>query len=299
MHDDEVEIEADLVRRLIASQLPRWSSAPVAPVSARGTDNALFLLGDDKVVRLPRHAVSVPSLEREVRWLPLLASRLPLAVPVPLACGAPDETFPFPWAVFSWVNGEPATPDRLADARAAMVTLAAFIESLQAIDASEGPAPRGRGGPLAPREEPMRAAVGRLHDRIDVRLVAEIWEDALTAPIWDRRVVWLHGDLDARNVLASGGHISGVIDFGSMAIGDPASDVMVAWKMVAQAHREAFRRALDVDEATWRRARGWVLSQALIALAYYTPENNPVLVGEAWRWYREVLAEYLAATHGT
>jgi aminoglycoside phosphotransferase (APT) family kinase protein len=260
-------------------------------VTTRGTDNALHRLGHDLVVRLPRHAVSVPALRKELRWLPVVAPHLPLAVPALLAAGVPGEGFPFEWAALSWVGGEPATPERLADQHAAMVALADFIRSLQGIDASQGPTPGGRGGPLAPRDGPMRAAMERLGERIDGRQVSAIWEDALGAPVWDGRGFWLHGNLDARNVVASDGRISGVVDFGSMAIGDPACDVMVAWKMVAAADRDAFRRALAVDEATWRRARGWALSQALIALAYYTPHNNPVLVDEAWRWYREVLAE--------
>ncbi|MEK7863334.1 MAG: phosphotransferase, partial [Chloroflexota bacterium] len=94
-----------------------------------------------------------------------------------------------------------------------------------------------------------------------------------------------------RNVLARAGRIHAVIDFGSLAVGDPACDVMVAWKMLSPAARPIFRGAVDVDEATWTRARGWTLSQSLIALGYYTRETNAVLVDEAWRWLDAVLAE--------
>lgn len=291
MHADEVDIDIGLVRRLIEVQHPQWGSLPISAVAARGTDNALYRLGDDMVVRLPVHAVSVPSLRKELRWLPRLAPLLPLPVPVPLATGLPGEGYPFEWSVARWLDGEPATPDRLADAHQTTLDLASFLAALHRIDATDGPAPGGRGGPLAPRDEPMRAAMARLGEQIDGRAVAAVWEDALRAPAWDRPGVWIHGDLDARNMLARNGRLSGVVDWGGVAIGDMACDVMVAWKTVPVGERETFRSVLGVDDATWRRARGWAISQSLIALGYYTRENNPLLVDEAWRWYREAVAD--------
>lgn len=293
MHADEVDIDVALVRRLIARQHPQWSALPIRTVAARGTDNALYRLGDDMVVRLPRHAVSVPALRTELRWLPMLAPHITLQVPVPLARGMPGEGYPFEWGVARWLDGEPATPDRLADAHQTTLDLASFILALHRIEATEGPAPGGRGGPLAQRDEPMRGAMAHLGEHIDGHAVRAVWEDALAAPAWDRPGVWIHGDLDARNVLARNGRVSGVVDWGSMAIGDVACDVMVAWKMVPAAERNTFRRELGVDDATWRRARGWAMSQSIIALGYYTRENNPVLVDEAWGWYREAIANVM------
>ena len=292
MHADEVDIDADLVRRLVAAQFENWSRLSVEPVAERGTDNALYRLGHDLVVRLPRHAASVPALRAELRWLPVIAPHVPLPVPVPIASGAPTEDYPFDWSVARWLEGELATTVTLADAHHTASVLAEFIAALGRIDTRDGPPPGGRGGPLAPRDAPMRAAMTRLGDRIDVRAVSRLWEDALRAPAWEGPGVWIHGDLDARNVLARDGAISAVVDWGSVAVGDVACDVMVAWKMVAADERESFRRKLGVDDATWRRARGWVLSQSLIALGYYTEENNPLLVREAWRWYREVVADH-------
>jgi aminoglycoside phosphotransferase (APT) family kinase protein len=119
----------------------------------------------------------------------------------------------------------------------------------------------------------------------------EEWERALAAPPWDGPPLWHHGDLDPRNWLVRGGRISGVIDWGSMGVGDPACDVMVAWKLHSADARDAFRELLPTDDATWDRARGWALSQAVIALAYYTPENNPTLYREAESWLALVLSE--------
>jgi aminoglycoside phosphotransferase (APT) family kinase protein len=234
----------------------------------------------------------MPSLETELAQLPRLGSmRLPLAIPRLLAAGRPAVGYPFPWIVCTWMAGEPATPERLRDPRQTTRELADVIRALQAADTAGGPPARGRGGPLAPRDAAMRRAVDTMGARVDRTRVLALWEDALAAAPWTARGVWLHGDLDARNVLARDGGIAAVIDWGSCAVGDPACDVMVAWKMVPSSLRAAFREALAVDDATWRRARGWALSQALIALAYYTRENNAVLVDEAWRWLGEVLME--------
>ena len=136
----------------------------------------------------------------------------------------------------------------------------------------------------------MRAAIVALQDELDADVVTALWEEALAAPVWSGPSVWIHGDLDPRNLLMRDGRLSGVIDFGCLVVGDPACDVMAAWKLLPATERGVFRATLPVDDATWTRARGWVLSQALIALAYYTLETNAVLVLEARRWLAEVLA---------
>src|SRR5262249_32414926 len=157
---------------------------------------------------------------------------------------------------------------------------------MQQIDPDGGPP--GPGVPLAERDQQTRYWLARFDG--DPRATAE-WERALAAPPWGGAPVWHHGDLDMRNWLVRDGRISGVIDWGQMGVGDPASDVMVAWKLHSRAARDAFRAALAVDDATWQRARGWVVSQAMGILAYYTPENNPVLFREAATWLDLVLSE--------
>jgi aminoglycoside phosphotransferase (APT) family kinase protein len=295
MHADEVDIDAALVGRLVASQFPEWAELPLEPVRFFGTDNAIYRLGDQLAVRLPRRPQNVLQLEKERRWLPQLAARLPLAVPVPLAAGQPGEGYPFEWAVYRWLQGEPGTATPIADLAQAASDLAGFLAALQKIDPAGGPPPGEhnflRGVPLAARDEDARAAIAALGDEVDTAAVTEVWEAALAAPEWARAPVWIHGDLDARNLLVDDGMISAVIDFGSLGIGDPACDVMVAWKILSAETRELFRMALAVDDATWARARGWAVSQAVIALTYYTLETNPVLVREARHWLAEVLVD--------
>ncbi len=291
MHEGELEIDVPLVGRLLEAQFPQWANQLIEPVEPSGTDNAIFRLGTDLAVRLPRIDWAADEPAKAHRWLPMLAPQLPLAVPVPVALGEPAEGYPWQWSVCLWLEGENATIDRIADPAQAAIDLAGFLAALQGIDPADGPPPEGRGGPLAPRDGRVRASIAALADEIDVEAVTAAWEAALDEPEWAGEPVWIHGDLDARNLLVDGGRLSGVLDFGTAAVGDPACDVMVTWKMLPAANRGDLRAALSVDDATWARARGWVVSQALIALAYYTMDTNPVLVLECRRWLAEALAD--------
>jgi aminoglycoside phosphotransferase (APT) family kinase protein len=284
MHADEVPIDAALVRRLIAAQFPQWADLPITPVPSAGTDNAIYRLGDGLAVRLPRIHSATAQIDKEAAWLPVLAPHLPLDVPVPLAVGVPGEGYPWRWSICRWLDGVNATLDQLADPVAAAITLAEFITALQAIDAGDGPPPGAhnfhRGVPLIRRDASTRAAIASLDGLIDTAAALAAWESALRAPAWDRPPVWIHGDLQAGNLLARQGRLSAVIDFGGLGVGDPACDLMVAWNLFPPDAREAFRAALAVDDAAWTRGRGWALSFGVIALPYYQ-HTNPGLAGIA------------------
>ena len=294
MHSDEVPVDAALVQRLVASQFPEWASLPVEVVLPWGTDNALFRLGDELLARLPRRELNVAGLEKERHWLPRLAPSLPVAIPEPLAAGMPDGGYPFSWSVYRWIEGRPGTAGKVRDEAALARDLAQVIAALERIDPTDGPSPGrhnwGRGEPLEERDHATREAIATLADRLDAHRATAAWVRALAAPAWRRDPVWLHGDLDSRNLLVDErGRLCGVIDFGCLGVGDPACDVAAAWKLFSGESRDIFRATLAVDDATWERSRGWALSQALMALAYYTLETNAVLVEEATRWLDETV----------
>ena len=294
MHEDEVHTDAALVRRLLAAQFPQWADLPIEWVQSAGTDNALYRLGDDMAVRLPRIGWAVGQVDKEHRWLPRLAPSLPLAIPVPLEKGEPGAGYPWHWSVYRWLAGENATSERIADPRQAARDLAGFITALQGIDVTGGPLAvehNLRGVPLAMRDAATREAIGALDGTIDADGATAAWEAALQAPEWDRAPVWFHGDLLPGNLLFERGRLSAVIDFGELGVGDPAPDLMIAWGLFSGASRDAFRGALAVDDATWARGRGHALSQALIFIPYYW-ETNPVGVGNARSTIEEVLADY-------
>jgi aminoglycoside phosphotransferase (APT) family kinase protein len=299
MHADEVDTDVALVRRLVAGQFPQWGDLKVEPVRSAGTVHAIYRLGTDMVVRLPRVERATSSLEKELQWLPRLAPRLPLAVPVPLASGAPAEGYPWRWAVYRWLEGEIATRDRIADPGEAATRLARFVATLHRIEAKDGPLPGAhnwfKGERLANRDDATRRAIAALDGMVDVAAVTAAWEAALVAPAWDGPGVWVHGDLIETNLLARDGRLSAVIDFGCLAVGDPACDVMTAWAYLPVASRDVFRAALSVDDATWARGHGWALSWALIALPYYK-DTNPEFAAMARRTIAEVLADHTQAS---
>jgi aminoglycoside phosphotransferase (APT) family kinase protein len=296
MHADELDIDSALVRRLLAAQFPQWAGLPLERVRSAGTVNAIYRLGEEMAVRLPRVREETEHLDKELRWLPRLAPHLPLAVPIPLAKGRPGEGYPLHWFVYSWLPGENAVVEPIADLDQAAMQLAQFIAALQRIDATGGPHPGahnyGRGVPLAVRDPYTRAAIADL-DRlgmIDARAATAAWEEALRAPAWAGPPVWIHGDILPTNLLVQRGRLSAVIDFGALGVGDPACDLQVAWNLLAGRSRAVFRAALGVDDAAWARGKGWALSVGLIALPYYYT-SNPVLAGIARRTIDAVLAD--------
>jgi aminoglycoside phosphotransferase (APT) family kinase protein len=285
MHDDEFEVDEALVRRLLAEQFPEWAELPLQRIEPSGTVNTIFRLGDGLSVRLPRRKGPTEPGSVELEWLPKLAPQLPVEVPAPVAQGRPGGDYPWFWEIHSWVEGK-IVPVEEIDAVQAARDLAALVEALRRIDPAG--APPGRGIPLAVRDEQMHYWWARFDG--DPR-AWETWQLAVAAPPWDGPPVWHHGDLDCRNWVVQDRKISGVIDWGSMGVGDPACDVMVAWKLHSAAARDAFREALSTDDATWERARGWAVSQAVAALGYYTPENNASLFREAEAWLALALSD--------
>ena len=257
MHDDELEIDAPLVSRLIARQFPHWADLPLRSVASAGTDNALFRLGDDLVVRLPRILWAVEGVTREQEWLP----------------------------------GNNPVLNKIAEPITLARDLAHFIKALRKIDTADAPL-AGRGVPLLERDAATRAAIGALDGMIDSAVAANAWESALAVPPWSGAPVWIHGDISPGNILLVDERLNAIIDFGVMGIGDPACDLIVAWNLLPASARDTFRFESQVDDSTWKRARGWALSIALIQLPYYF-QTNPALAENARHVISEVLSDTL------
>jgi len=261
-------VDKRLVRRLVARQYPEWAGLPVAAVVPGGHDNRTFRLGDELSVRLPSGEAYALQVPKEQRWLPRLAPQLPLAIPEPVAKGAPGEGYPYEWSVYRWLDGEPASAETIADPVALAVELAGFLRALGAADATGGPAPGPhnfhRGAPVAFYEAETLRAADALNDSIPREAVLSVWADAVAAE-WRGEPVWFHGDVAEGNLLLRDGRLAAVIDFGSCGVGDPACDVVIAWTLLRGEAREAFRSELGVDDAMWARGRGWALWKALIS----------------------------------
>jgi len=289
MHDGEVDIDVSIVRRLVAAQFPQWADLPIRAVQSTATVNAIYRLGDDLYARLPRVRAWARDLDKEWDWLPKLAPRLSLQVPEPVGKGHPAGSYPFSWAIYGWIDGQPYSDELVDDERQAARDLARFVIELRRIDPVAG-APRGGRRPLRELDAVTRAAIESARDVIDGDAATAAWEHALEAPAWRGTPVWIHADLLRPNVLVHDGRISAVIDFGGIGVGDPAADVIAAWSVFGHTGRKVFRDALDIDDGVWNRARGFALHQAAMIIPYYG-ETNPEFVSLAKRTVEEVLIE--------
>jgi len=284
-------IDDALVRRLVTAQFPQWGSLSVWSVETAGWDNSTFHLGEHMIVRLPRTAAYAPQVEKEQRWLPKLAPQLPLQIPIPLAVGQPADGYPWNWSVYRWVDGETATPERVGDLNDFATGLAEFLIALQRIDPTDGPRPGAhnfyRGGLLRTYDAETRRAIAVLKGKLDTKAATEVWDLALKTT-WDRPAVWLHGDINAGNLLVQEGRLSAIIDFGMLAVGDPACDLSIAWTLLEGESRGTFRALLPLDPGTWARGRAWTLWKALIVAAGLTG-TNAVEAARPWSVIDEVL----------
>jgi len=245
------------------------------------------------VIRLPSGREYSAQVEKENRWLPMLAPFLPLEVPRPLALGEPTAEYPWKWSVYHWIDGQTAAADRITDMRDFATRLAAFLIALHGIDTTGGPAPGAhnfhRGGSLAVYDAETRGAITVLEDDIDAARARRTWESALEGK-WSIAPVWVHGDISQGNLLLVNGRLSAVLDFGLIAIGDPACDLSIAWTLFRGESRCLFRQMLAVDEQTWARGRAWTLWKALIVAAKLA-QTNAAEMQEPLQVIRNVLAE--------
>lgn len=289
----EIDIDGELVVALLEEQHEDLSAQTVTPV-ASGWDNAIFRLGDELAVRLPRRQIAVAGTLLEQRWLPEIAQMVSLSVPDAVRIGRPSSTYPWPWTVVPWFDGSTAGSELLADQERFADDLGTFFLELHVEAPPELESSSIRGCKLALRDDSVRRTVAELGASIDAATAIAIWDHALEVPGWTADPVWVHGDVHPLNlILDKQSNLSAVIDFGDLNAGDPATDLAIAWTAFDAAGRKRFRRACraarnPVDEATWIRARAWALNFALLYL------NNSADVPELRAIGRRALAHITA-----
>lgn len=274
----EHPIDDDLVAALLIDQHPDLAALPLREFSC-GWDNVIYRLGDAHVVRLPRRAISAALVEGEQRWLPQLALRLPLPIPAPIRIGRPGRGYPWRWSICPWLEGESAA-DGACERSLAARDLAEFLSALHVAAPADAPTNQFRGGALSSRNEAFAERLHALRTRVDGPRLQRIWDEAIAAPRDPEQRMWIHGDLHPANLVVRDGRLAGVIDFGDLTGGDPATDLSVAWTFLDAASRPLFRETLGgVDDATWIRARGWALSHGLACLAHSSDDPRMARIG--------------------
>jgi len=285
LHADEIPIDLPLVRALVDRALPACAALPLRPLGYSGSSNALFRLGEELLVRLPRQPGGSTTIDKEARWLPVIGPLLPVAVPSIVALGEPDLGYPERWSVVRWLRGDvpsavtpetPVDPTRhwLAHDLAGVITALCRIDV--PADALRDPALRWyRGEPLATQDAQTRRGIEACRTipglALDLDAALSVWDQAITLPGVDRAATtrWYHGDLLAENLLVRDGRLAAVLDFGGLSVGNPTVDLIAAWGVLDAPAREAFRRSLDLDDASWLRGRAWALSLAVLTFPYY------------------------------
>jgi aminoglycoside phosphotransferase (APT) family kinase protein len=286
LHDDEIPIDDGMVRGLVARAMPQYVGLPVRRLPSSGSSNALFRLGQDLLVRLPRQPGGSATIEKEAKWLPVIGPLLPVAVPEVVAVFAPDHDYPEHWSVLRWIDGdhpEVIDPETPVDPRreGLAVNLAEVITALRQAEVPDEAINDQdlrwyRGEPLARMDAETRGNIERcraLGDfEFDLDAAERLWDAAMGLPGVDEPTDprWYHGDLAAENLLMRDGSLAAVLDFGGLAIGDPAVDLVVAWEVLDPPARDLFRRKVGVDDVTWLRGRAWALSITLMIWYYWT-----------------------------
>jgi aminoglycoside phosphotransferase (APT) family kinase protein len=301
MHADQIDVPAELVRRLLEEQFPQLAALPLEEVDSTGTVNALFRLGPDLLVRLPLTPHGDEGVRHEHAWLPWFAGRLPVRVPVLRGAGEPSLGYPCPWSVLEWIGGSVPDAEDLTDPDGLAVDLGELVTAIRRLDPAGAP-PAYRGEPVRTADADVRVALAEiaadpvLRQEIDVPAVSAAWDEVLAVPDWSAEPVWVHSDLLPGNLLVADGRLVGLLDLAASGLGDPACDAMIAWSLLPANGREVFRTAAGFDDATWARGRGWALSGGLGGVRYYR-RTNPAMAALARRQLRAVLADHEAASH--
>ncbi|WP_412538442.1 aminoglycoside phosphotransferase family protein [Longispora sp. K20-0274] len=296
LHENEVPADEAVVRALLRAQCPQWADLPLSPAGA-GTDNTMYRLGADLLVRLPRTADNATSLRTEQLWLPRLAPLLARRVPEPVHAGTPTVAFPLPWSAYRWIDGAEPGPDTVGDWAAFGADLAAFVRGLHAVDlmgaTRSGDLSWYRGGSLRDCDEWARRCFEDCRNtpgmELDIDTLERFWREGADLPNPSGPHVWLHGDLKPTNLLVAEGALHAVIDFGCLSVGFPDAEHATVWDLPTEARR-AYWAAMDLDEATWTRARAWAIGVGVSGLSYYW-HTYPAFVAECRARLQAILAD--------
>lgn len=278
MHDDQVEVDVEVVRRLVAGQFPGWAELPVTELRTAATVNAVFRLGDDLLARFPLQQRTSDDLAVELAALRELSGATRFATPVVVADGVAGEGYPFGWAVLAWIDGVPADAVDTADLTGLALDLAEFVRGVRDLPLHGRKfSGTGRGGDLHAHDAWVEQCLERSQEvfaeRLDVAALRDLWARYRTLPHVSADVV-THGDLVPGNLLLRDGRLAGVLDAGRLGPADPALDLVAGWHLFDRRAREAFRRGVGGEELDWVRGQAWAFQQAM-GLGWYYLTTNP------------------------
>jgi aminoglycoside phosphotransferase (APT) family kinase protein len=281
MHADELEIDDEVVHQLVSRDLPTYAHLELRRLGVSGSSNVLFRLGSELLVRLPRQPGGSVTIDKEARYLPLIAATLPVKVPEIVTVGNPGYGYPERWSVTRWIEGQPlGTPIAIPPETGLSPALAAVLVALRdaeiPAEAHADPALRSyRAGPIRAIDDAIRRGLTDCREiadlPLDIPACKRFWDSAMeiSDPASDDPRHWVHGDLLAENLLTRRGHLSAVLDLGGLALGHAGVDLIPAWEILGPADRATFRSTLGTSEVDWARGRAWAFAIAVMTFPYY------------------------------
>lgn len=283
-----MEMNQNIVHRLIQLQCPQFAHLDIRPVARSGHDNRTFHLGNEMIVRLPSGEDYALQIEKENKWLPFLAKHLSLPISTPIFLGKATDFYPYPWSILKYIEGDTVNQQNINSLESFAEELSFFLKELQSIEVNDAPKAGKhnfyRGGHLKIYSQETYAALTQYQNVLPVERLRLLWEQALATP-YTSLPVWIHGDVAPGNLLVSHGHLCAVIDFGIMGIGDPACDYAMAWTFFDENSRAIFLKDLSPDMIA--RARAWALWKALITY----DDDNQIISENAHYTIQEILKE--------
>lgn len=280
MHSDQLHIDTDIVRQMVFDQFPEYRDERIEQVGAVGTVNATFRIGSSVAARFPLRATDpvgcADMLRSETAAMMEFAAHSPFACPRSIGLGQPGPLYPLPWAIQTWIEGDVATPDRLAASATFALDIANLIASLRAVNPHgrrfDG---QGRGGSLPDHDDWMSTCFENSEGHMDVPRLSRIWARLRQLPPAGPDVM-SHRDLIPANLLVRGDRLVGVLDTGSFGPADPALDLVAAWHLLDRKQREIVRTHLGSSDVEWKRGAAWAFQQAM-GLVWYYRSTNPAM----------------------
>lgn len=276
MHSDQIYIDADIAREMLFEQFPQYRQEQVKAFGS-GTVNAIFKIGSVATARFPLRGTDpiacVNMLRNEARAMTRFAENCPVATPRPVGFGQPGLRYPIPWAVQSWVEGDVATPDGLAESTTFALDIANLIATMRSAKTNgqqlDG---QGRGGCFSDHDKWMSVCFANSEGLRDVPRLRSTWAKLRQLPPSGSDVM-SHRDLIPSNLLVRGGRLVGVLDSGSFGPADPALDLVCAWHLFNRNQHEVIRARLGSSEVEWKQ-RGCMGIRASHGLDLVLPEQQ-------------------------
>lgn len=276
---NSLNITPKLAHKLILEQFPEFASLPISSVERQGHDNRTFRLGEEMLIRMPTAESYALKVAKEQDLLPKLRSHLSFDIPAPIKMGVPSKDYPYHFSIYKWLQGRSLNliDKKEIDLEKLAFDMAKFLKELQAIKDVAGPMPGQhnwwRGDHVSVYDKDAREQIAKLTGIIDFSKAMDLWMRALSTK-WSKPPVWIHGDFAIGNLLMKDNKLSAVIDFGGMGMGDPACDLVIAWTYLTDKSREIFIKEMNLEEATWLRAKAWALWKASFVLCELDDKNS-------------------------